>query len=154
MNFRDLRSRVEHEWRSDPSRSLLLCSALSQIEECLQLLSSCGLHFHLSEGHKRHEEFPKTVYHYRLGQKQVGSEWEQRDLGEGWYESPRDAEIHEGMDFQFAGRGGVRRRQLPSALNGEAPQDLLPGWKEKAKEEFLSSRQDLGPILNDSKRSA
>jgi hypothetical protein len=151
MNWKDLRSRVEHQWRSDPSKSMLLCSALSQIEECLSLLSRNGLHWHLEEGHEPHREFPKTLYHYTLGPRMVRSEWEQKDLGEGWYSSPGDAEIHEGMDFQFAGRGGVRRKHLPST-NGHEVQDLMPaGWKEREKEAFLASRPDLGPILSDSK---
>ena len=152
MNFRDLRSRIEFEHRGDPSAQLRLDSALRQIAEDLATLSRYGHHFHLAEGHTPHEEFPKTMYHFWKGQRLVRSEWELRELGWGWYNSAKDAEYAEGRDIQFAGRGGVRRRNLPAEINGQRAEFIAVGpSKEEVKAEFLKARRDLGPILSDSR---
>lgn len=131
-----------------------LDTALRQIEDSLAVLSRSGHHFHLEEGHLPHQEYPKYVYHYTRGQKLVRSEWELRDLGPGWFPSMRDAEYAEGIDIQFAGRGGVRRHKQLEPAEAEARFVQSGPTKAELREAFLQQRRrlgDLGPILSDSK---
>ncbi len=151
MNFRSLRSEIEHSHRDNPSLALKLDSAMREIEQAMGVLSAAGHHFHLGLGHSPHVEYPKYVYHYVKGQKLVRSEWELKDLGPGWFPSLRDAQYAEGLDVQFAGRGGVRRRQLPLPAEPEAHfvetssnEERIAAWKSVRP-------SNLGPILSDSK---
>lgn len=151
MNFRSLRAEIEFAHRGDTSLQVRLDGALRQLEEALGVLSRSGHHFHLAFGHEAHSEFPKTMYHFWKGQRLVRSEADLKELGWGWYPSLRDAEYAEGRDVQFAGRGGVRRRNLPSELNGQHAEFVPVGpSKEELKEDFLRSRHAEGPILSDS----
>lgn len=146
MNFRSLRAEIEFAHKGDTSLQVRLDGALRQLEEALGVLSRHGHHFHLSEGHQPHVEFPKTMYHFLKGQRLVRSEFELRELGWGWYPSLRDAEYAEGRDVQFAGRGGVRRKNLPETpVGGESHfvdvvsnEERIAAWK--------ASRQSNGEV--------
>ena len=150
MNLKTLRSDVEWAHKGRPQEQALCDSALRQIEEALAVLSRFGHHFHLAEGHQPGTRFPRYVYHFLKGQRLVGSEWELKELGWGWYDSFRDAELAEGRDIQFAGRGGIRRKQLPAVNGGKAEfVDYVPNEVRIAA--FKAHKIDAGPILSDSK---
>jgi hypothetical protein len=87
-------------------------SALSLVAEGLRMLEVMGEQYHLSPGPQPPmAEWPRIMFHALSAPngRMVQSEWELADLGEGWWPTLEEAQLHEGENAQWRGRGGVER---------------------------------------------
>lgn len=103
--------------------------AIHSAEEALSQLSALGHIFHLEEGPgASYAAWPKILFHISSAPngRVVNSPWDAEDLGPGWYETSEAAQTAHGIEVQFALRGGIHRRSLPSVIGpGVSPDDKL-----------------------------
>jgi hypothetical protein len=105
-----------------------IAHGIGMIKEGLQMLAQMGHHYHLTaEGPLHVPDWPKMMFHVDSAPngRLVNSEFELDDLGPGWFSTLEAAQFWDGLDTQFAGRGGVARKGLPQVLNEVSIDDLL-----------------------------
>ena len=101
--------------------------AFRAIAEALAELSSLGHPFHLAEGLAVEGEiWPRLYFHIKAAPngRLVHSQWDLADLGSGWFPTLEQAQHSDGMETQFAGRGGIGRRDVPMVIE-QPPQDTI-----------------------------
>lgn len=129
--------------RSEPQKAMICDLALRTIETALADLAKHGHHFELVEGFAHPDEWPKIMYHLHQEPRIVLCQADLRELGLGWYASPWDAQLAEGYEAQYEGKGGVPRPTKPLMLiDGEAVDDLMDAdWIERVKQDFLHQKE-------------
>lgn len=96
--------------------------AFRAVAAALAELASMGHPFHLAEGQAVEGEiWPRLYFHIDSAPngRLVYSQWDLADLGAGWYPTLDQAQHADGMAVQFAGRGGIGRRDLPMIIEQE-----------------------------------
>lgn len=114
--------------------------AFRAIAEALAELGSMGHQFHLAEGPPGSGEiWPRLYFHVKAAPngRLVHSKYELGDLGPGWFPTLDEAQHADGVATQFAGRGGVGRRDLPMVLEGQEEAPIsLDARRQKMIEDF------------------
>ena len=129
---------AEHHGKSQDC--LEITHGLALVGEGLRMLGRLGHLYHLEDGPPTAlPEWPKIMFHVDSAPngRVVNSEWDLADLGDGWFSTIQEAQHWDGVATQFAGRGGVSRRDLPMVILGSngsdhAPtdnSDIIAAWK-------------------------
>lgn len=116
---------AEHHQRPQNVRRVQI--ALVKIDEGLKELNSLGHPFHLMQGPRppaidlELSGWPKVMFHQDAAPngRLVATKWELADLGPGWFVTAAEAAHWDGLATQFAGRGGVPRRDVPALVPDE-----------------------------------
>lgn len=98
--------------------------ALDLVAEGLRDLDAMGHHYHLAEGDgPQVPEYPKVLFHATSAPngRLVRSEFEDRALGVGWFETLEEAQHWDGHHHSMRGRGGLTRGGLPMRLDDFEP---------------------------------
>lgn len=137
-----------------PQTLMRMDHAFKAIEQGLGELASMGHPFHLEAGTAPVEEFPWPRVYFHVDSapngRMVASPWELAELGAGWFPTLQEAQHDDGMKTQFAGRGGVGRRDLPTVVAGApAAVESLDARREQIKREFLARRTARAPSGKD-----
>lgn len=134
-----------------PQNGARVGHAFRAIEEGLAELMSLGHPFHIVEGPPplEGEIWPRLYFHVKAAPngRMVNSQWDLADLGEGWFGSLEEAQHADGMETQFAGRGGVGRKDLPMVIDqdpGLAQLYALDAERQKRKmiDDFLKQQRN------------
>lgn len=113
MRISDLRTQLAAIHHGTPQVQVRIDQALRDIEQQLQALAGLGHQFHLEPGPPVElPEWPKTVFHVTSAPngRVVRDLGELLELGPGWFSTLEAAQHADGIETQFAGRGGVKRR--------------------------------------------
>lgn len=120
----------------------------ARLGEALAALAVLGHQYHLVDGPdgpaEREEIWPRIYFHVSAAPngRVVASKWELDELGPGWFPTLEAAQHTDGMETQFAGKGGVGRKTVPAVVPGSEPAvDSLDERREKLKRDFLASQR-------------
>ena len=143
MNWLSLRAAMQWVHREAPQKAMICDLALRHVETALADLARHGHHFELVEGFEHPDEWPRTVYHLNQPPRIVRCQADLDELGLGWYASPWDAQLAEGYEAQYEGKGGVPRPAKPlMTIEGVEVDDLMPSdWIQRVKAEFLQRKE-------------
>lgn len=87
------------------------------LDEALDGLARLGHVYHIEPGvGKPLPDFPKMKYHVDAAPngRLVKNEWEEKELGDDWYDSVEESQHQYGREQQYRGRGGVTVKGLPA----------------------------------------
>jgi hypothetical protein len=121
MNWQLLADHLASKHGNDYQSVARVKDAIRQIADAITQLGTMGHHYHLADGQPPSQvEWPKMMFHENCpdGQLVHGPE-EQSELGEGWRTSLAEARQVHGLKMHFAGRGGVKLRDLPAVILGQ-----------------------------------
>ena len=151
MNLKALKDFLQSKHPHDVRRNAVVEHSLQRVEEGLQALAGIGHHFHLAEGHKPVVAgWPRKLFHLQAAPNgRLFMDEEQLEeaggLAGGWRANALEAQLWDGSETQFAGRGGVPRKGLPAALREDL--DAAARWLaeqtaeiERRKAEFKEAR--------------
>lgn len=143
-----LQTRLLATHHSKPQTQELVRGALALVAEGLRRLEALGLQFHLDPGPGSvGDEWPRMMFHVDAAPngRLVRSRWELADLGPGWFNTLEEAQHADGVATQFAGRGGIGRRDLPVPIQIQSETLMGPDPRREAlKREFLARKQQDG----------
>jgi hypothetical protein len=127
-----------------PQNLMRVQHAFRAMGEALAELASMGHQFHLAEGPPGQGEiWPRLYFHAKAAPngRLVHSPFELGDLGPDWYPTLDQAQHADGMATQFAGRGGIGRRDLPMVIEDSSPGPIdLDARRQRMIEDFKSRK--------------
>ena len=141
MELNALRTKLHAERHGESQVCHEITHGLALVEEGLKMLGRLGYQLHLEEGPPVElSAWPKVMFHAKSAPngRVVNSRWDLEELGDGWFDTIAEAQHWDGVATQFAGRGGVSRRDLPMVIGtgtGNGPHtpvdntDLIEAWK-------------------------
>lgn len=164
MDWQGLSRRFSADHPHEPQVLGRLEVALNQAREALQMMAGHGYRFHLADGAGQpHPAWPRKLYHVNLSPngRLVYTEQEAEELGAGWFDSLLRAQLWDGMETQFNGRGGIPKSpRVPAPIYGsglyisaeEAERiselaDFVREFKLKNKWENTNSTSENGALL-------
>lgn len=125
MDLTLLRTRLLSVHHARPQSVRRIEMAVVAVREGLETLAALGHPMHLAEGPApsadEMDSWPRVYYHQDAAPngRLVLSPWELGELGFGWYPTAAEAAHADGLATQFAGRGGVGRRDVPMVIPDE-----------------------------------
>jgi hypothetical protein len=143
MKIPDLRVALAAEHHGQPQVQMTIEHGLRAVEQGLAELAKCGHVFHLEDGPPQAlPEWPKLMFHVKSAPngRVVRDAQELTELGPGWHRTLEAAQHADGVETQFAGRGGVARKgalvtvELPDPAGSREIarrqlDDLVAKWK-------------------------
>ncbi len=139
MDWKGLRNYLFARHPAEHQKSARIDFALRQAEEALTELSRLGYQYHLADGPgEPYPSWPCLMFHVDAAPngRLVRSEAEAAELGPGWFRTLMESQLWDGMETQFAGRGGVPRTSLPAL--GPGP-DLIEVARQQAELERVKN---------------
>jgi len=118
MDWKGLRRQLESQHPGNPQVLARIDHALKAAEEALTGLALVGHRFWLTTTEQApFPDWPRMLFHLNAAPngRLVLSEFEAEELGPGWFDSLEKSQHWDGVETQFAGRGGVPRSGLPSS---------------------------------------
>jgi hypothetical protein len=97
--------------------------ALRDAQQAMDALAALGHRFWLTRTPQpAMPHWPRMLFHVNSAPngRIVRSEFEAADLGPGWFDTLEAAQHWDGVETQFAGRGGVPRTSLPATMGLDA----------------------------------
>lgn len=149
MNLSALRTRLEAKHSASPQNARRVQLAIAELESGLTALASLGHPMHLVEGSGEAPElgWPRLLFHIDAAPngRLVFGEAEARELGPEWHTTLERAQHADGVKTQFAGRGGIGTRNVPTISNTAptvhqvlSPSERIAAWK--LQQALLNSR--------------
>jgi len=146
MRLNELLTRLQALHHHDLQAVTTLTAAVAEVDHGLALLARLGHVYHLEAGPPYElDEWPRLLFHVTAAPngRIVGSWWEARELGEGWWPTLQEAQNKEAIKAQFRGRGGVGDKSLPMLQDA----DIRPHYDPDAP----SPPKDNGKIIKEFK---
>lgn len=111
------RTRIEAEFATNTQKSYRAAAAIRSLDEAISVLTSLGFPLHVEEGPevKEYAEWPKYLFHLRLGAKVCLCEADWKEWGPDWFASMEEARQAAGRAKQWQ-RGGIFTRNLPALV--------------------------------------
>lgn len=119
MDWAGLKRELEAAHTGDMLALERIRHALQAAEYALSELARLGHRYWLTEEPQQAKPaWPRLLFHVDAAPngRLVRSEFEAAELGPGWFDSLAAAQHWDGVETQFAGRGGVPRTAVPTAL--------------------------------------
>ncbi len=112
MNWRQ---KIQTAYPDKPQPAYRCKAALGELDAALQVLASLGFPLHIVDGPQPVElpEWPKVVFHWKQGSREVLCQGDLDDLGPDWHPTMEAAQLAAGMKKQME-RGGIFHENLPA----------------------------------------
>jgi hypothetical protein len=112
------RQKIQVAYPDKPQNSVRCQMALRELDSALQSLASLGFPLHIVEGPLPVElpEWPKVVFHWKQGSREVFCQGDLDDLGADWHPTLEAAQYAAGMRKQME-RGGIFSENLPATTD-------------------------------------
>lgn len=122
FDWQRLQQQLEAEHFARPQNVARITRAIGHVREGLDELARLGHPFCLIPGIEPTTDpddlWPQTWFHMDTAPngRIVRDRWQLETLGDGWCKTLAEAQHMAGKSAQFAGRGGIRSRNLPAVI--------------------------------------
>lgn len=120
MDLGPLRDRLLALHIDDMQTITRIIHSVRELESGLAALARLGHPFHLETGHcpVPRTEWPSIWFHAQAAPhgRSFTNEYDLREQGPNWFPTALEAQLWDGMQTQFTGRGGVKRTGVLVAL--------------------------------------
>lgn len=115
MDWKALSDSLAAQHPNEPQKLRLVELAVSQAREAIEHLTRMGHPFHLAPGPQPADlwSWPRVYWQADGRSRPVYHPHDLVDLGPSWFPTLEEAQQARGRALQFAGRGGIRDRNLP-----------------------------------------
>jgi len=145
----ELKTKIAARVHGSPQSLRLLALAIAELRGGMEKLGSMGYPVYLSETpiEEGIAPWPRIYFHQTSAPngRMVLGERELEELGSGWFDNAQAAAHWDGMETQFAGRGGVPRTGALRLISDQVSDFFEPPEEVKKRiiAEFLAQRDKV-----------